>query len=62
MGVSFEWLEGLHQVGAQEQPNNDYVKDVGFLAKLLPPEHRIYFVSLVIIVGGLLLALAKGWL
>jgi len=29
---------------------------------LLPPEHRIYFISLVIVVGGLLLALARGWL
>lgn len=46
----------------QEQPKNEYVKDVGFLAKLLPPEHRIYFISLVTVIAALLFALAKGWL
>jgi len=52
----------LLQLAPKDEPNNEYVKDVGFLAKLLPPEHRIYFISLIVIVGGLLLALAKGWL
>jgi len=37
------------------------VKDVAFLAKLLPPERRIYFFSVVVFVSGMLLALAKGW-
>lgn len=41
-----------------EQPKKEYVS---LLAKLLPPEHCIYFFSLVV-VGNLLLALAKGWL
>lgn len=27
-----------------------------------PPEHRVYFLGLVVLVGGLLLALAKGWI
>lgn len=49
-----------------EAPKSDdkaaVVKQVSTLTKLLPPEHRLYFLLAVLTVGSVLLALAQGWL
>lgn len=50
------------ELAPKDEPTNEYAKDVSLLARLLPPEHRIYFFIAVVLVGGLLLALAQGWL
>jgi hypothetical protein len=49
--------------GGQVHVGNDRTPILfGFLARLLPPEHRIYFTCVVTLVAALLLALARCWI